>query len=144
MKKLHLILFLTLHFSLFTFHFSLAQQSGWFWQNPLPQGNSLSDVVFVSPSDGWAVGSHGTIIRTYDGGVNWSLQTSGVTCILRSVSFVEQDGNYFGTAVGEDGTIVHTANGGLTWIQQSSGISTDLSGVCLPMPAPALWQDMTA
>ena len=31
-------------------------QGGWFWQNPLPQGNTLNSVKFVNLSVGWAVG----------------------------------------------------------------------------------------
>ncbi len=33
----------------------------WFWQNPLPQGNTLRSVKFISPTTGWAVGDYGTI-----------------------------------------------------------------------------------
>ena len=54
-------------------------QSGWFWQNPLPQGNDLKSVKFISSSVGWAVGVAGTIIRTTNGGTNWTLQSSGTT-----------------------------------------------------------------
>ena len=31
-------------------------QSGWVWQNPLPQGNTLSDVDFSDANTGTAVG----------------------------------------------------------------------------------------
>ncbi|MCK4548296.1 MAG: hypothetical protein KAW17_12745, partial [Candidatus Eisenbacteria sp.] len=44
------------------------QQPVWFWQNPLPQGNSLSDVCFTDANTGTAVGAIGTILRTTDGG----------------------------------------------------------------------------
>jgi hypothetical protein len=40
----------------------------WFWQNPLPQGNSLASVKFISKSIGWVVGQGGTILRTRNGG----------------------------------------------------------------------------
>jgi hypothetical protein len=33
-----------------------ANQGGWFWQNPLPQGNTLNSVKFINLSVGWAVG----------------------------------------------------------------------------------------
>src|SRR6266849_268151 len=52
---------------------SLAQ-SGWFWQNPLPQGNPLMAVSFVDANTGTAVGEYGTILRTTDGGATWTLQ----------------------------------------------------------------------
>ena len=43
-------------------------RSGWFWQNPLPQGDTLSGVSFVDANTGTAVGGGGTILRTTDGG----------------------------------------------------------------------------
>ncbi len=48
---------------------SLAQ-SGWFWQNPLPQGNLLGRVSFVEANTGTAVGIGGTILRTTTGAVD--------------------------------------------------------------------------
>ena len=47
---------------------TISAQDGWFWQNPLPQGNDLSSVHFVDEYVGWAIGKFGTIIRTTDGG----------------------------------------------------------------------------
>jgi hypothetical protein len=43
-------------------------QSGWFWQNPLPQGNTLLATFFTDTDNGTAVGYLGTIIHTTDGG----------------------------------------------------------------------------
>src|SRR5713226_5695166 len=45
---------------------SLAQ-SGWFWQNPLPQGNRLSAVSALDSTTATGVGELGTILRTTDG-----------------------------------------------------------------------------
>jgi hypothetical protein len=41
---------------------------GWFWQNPLPQGGSLGGTWFTDTNTGTAVGTHGTILRTVNGG----------------------------------------------------------------------------
>ncbi|NIW70633.1 hypothetical protein GWN15_17380, partial [candidate division KSB1 bacterium] len=76
-------------------------QTGWFWQNPLPQGNDLRDVSFIDANTGIAVGIYGTIIRTTDGGVTWSIQNSGTTQPLYAVSLINAD---TGTAVGDSGT----------------------------------------
>jgi hypothetical protein len=46
------------------------------------------------------VGSHGTILRTTDGGTTWVRQTSGTTASLLAVSFT--DGNT-GAVVGDAG-----------------------------------------
>ncbi len=104
---------------------SLAQ-SGWFWRNPLPQGNPLRAVAVVDSDTVIAVGNAGTILRTTDGGASWTFQTSGTTNFLAAVSFVDAD---TGTAVGELGTILRTTNGGATWERQTSRTTNWLHGV---------------
>lgn len=42
---------------------SIEAQEGWFWQNPLPQDNTLYSVEFVNELTGWTVGANGTILR---------------------------------------------------------------------------------
>ena len=49
------------------------------WQNPLPQGNTLTAVHFVNSNVGTAVGKFGTIMHTTDGGNTWTVQESGTT-----------------------------------------------------------------
>jgi photosystem II stability/assembly factor-like uncharacterized protein len=65
LKNIYL-LFIAILFLQFT---SLAQQ-GWFWQNPLPQGNPLYGVSFTDANNGTAVGEAGTILRKTNGGVS--------------------------------------------------------------------------
>ena len=101
-------------------------QPGWFWQNPLPQGNHLRDVKFINTTTGWAVGDYGTIIRTTNGGTNWILQSSGTTNDLFGVSFIDAN---IGTAVGDYGTIIRTTNGGTNWTGQISGTYRTLEDV---------------
>jgi photosystem II stability/assembly factor-like uncharacterized protein len=104
----------------FALHISALAQSGWFWQNPLPQGHSLRSIDFADNNTGWAVGTNGTILKTTNGGTHWTLQTSGTTTELRSVDFAD---NSTGWAVGEVGTILRTTNSGTNWTPQSSGIT---------------------
>ncbi len=47
---------------------SVLPQSGWYWQNPVPQGNPLHDVFFINDTNGWAVGDLGSILYTRDQG----------------------------------------------------------------------------
>src|SRR5215471_18871486 len=77
-------------------------QSGWFWQNPLPQGNGLFAAAAPDSSTVVVVGNLGTILRTDDGGATWTPQSSGTTKSLFGVSFVDAN---TGTAVGGLGTI---------------------------------------
>jgi photosystem II stability/assembly factor-like uncharacterized protein len=69
------------------------------------------------------------IVRTTDGGVNWTVQTptSAVTFqFLLGVSCADASTC---TAVGNNGTIVRSADGGATWAAQSSGTQAHLHGV---------------
>lgn len=108
----------------FTFIFlkTATAQSGWYWQNPLPQGNPLYAISFNDAMTGTAVGKDGTILRTTDGGSTWSQQNSGTTRILEAVSFSDVN---TGTVVGSSGTILRTTDGGSTWNQQNSGVTSN-------------------
>jgi hypothetical protein len=62
-------------------------------------------------SNGTAVGHLGTILRTTDGGRNWTREESGTNHLLYGVSFTDPS---TGNVVGEFGTILRTANQGPT------------------------------
>jgi photosystem II stability/assembly factor-like uncharacterized protein len=83
------------------------------------------DLYAVSCIDnevGWAVGAHGAILHTRDGGWSWPAQSSGVTSTLRAVSFAfAEDGAQIGIAVGDAGTLLTTADGGAHWAQSELG-----------------------
>ena len=66
------------------------------------------------------------IIRTNDGGYNWSTQNSGTSQNLWAVAF--SDAN-IGTAVGNGGIILRTVDGGNNWLPQTSGTSLRLNGI---------------
>ncbi len=108
-------------------------QSGWFWQNPLPQGNHLRAVAVSDSQIATAVGDYGTILRTSDGGATWTL-VGGTSEDLRGVSFVDAN---TGTAVGGSRTlppftpavILRTTDGSATWTPQQSGTSVPLNAV---------------
>jgi len=58
---------------------------------------------------GYAVGTQGTILKTYNAGADWQQQISGTTSSLNKVHFKDFD---FGFAVGENGIILRTTTGG--------------------------------
>jgi photosystem II stability/assembly factor-like uncharacterized protein len=80
-------------------------------------GSKLEDVMFPGGGTGYCVGQNGTILRTIDSGVHWTVQTSGVPWWLSGVDFTDLDN---GWAVG-NGTILHTVNGGQVWTEQDAG-----------------------
>lgn len=75
---------------------------------------------------GFAVGSRGTIIKTTNGGSNWTVLKSGTDNDLNSVYFID---NKIGFAVGDNGTIIKTIDGGTTWSLLNSGTSDPLGYV---------------
>ncbi|OFX56583.1 MAG: hypothetical protein A2046_13440 [Bacteroidetes bacterium GWA2_30_7] len=101
-------------------------QSGWEWQNPLPNGNDLFSTFFTDTITGYIVGSKGTILKTIDGGINWNEQISGTTELLTSVFFINND---IGFAVGYNGTILKTTNAGLSWSLKTTGIWYTLESI---------------
>jgi photosystem II stability/assembly factor-like uncharacterized protein len=54
-----------------------GQFKGIFEPVNFPQDIKLTDVFFVSADVGWAAGEHSTIIKTSDGGTNWTAQVGG-------------------------------------------------------------------
>ena len=64
--------------------------SGWFWGNPTPQGNSLHAIEFAG-STGYAAGDFGTLVRTTDGGANWTGLSTGVTATLHKLEVIDGD-----------------------------------------------------
>jgi photosystem II stability/assembly factor-like uncharacterized protein len=114
MKKLSLLICLTL-----VSGFAFAQ---WTWQNPLPQGNTLNCVRFVDTNIGYAVGDVGTIIKTTDGGLTWTIQNSGTTADLYSVFFLDALTGYaVGHIAAWNGCILKTTDGGATWTNKPLG-----------------------
>ena len=99
---------------------SAADSGGWCWQNPLPQGNRITDYAWLDANRGWAVGEAGTILRTQNGGRNWSAQISGVSLDLQKVSFVDDN---VGWIAGSNGLMLRTADGGATWRAASVGVN---------------------
>jgi photosystem II stability/assembly factor-like uncharacterized protein len=67
-----------------------VSQSGWFWGNPTPQGNTLRAVDFLS-GRGYAVGDAGTALRTDDGGTTWSGLATGTSADLNRLQVVTPD-----------------------------------------------------
>lgn len=101
--------------------FKGANAQGWEWLNPLPQGNFLSSVDFVDANTGYAVGGAGTILKTTDGGENWTILDPGIMASFKSVDFIDANTGY---AAGNHSTygikILKTTDGGISWIPHLS------------------------
>jgi len=83
--------------------------------------NELKSVYFTNANTGYIVGGlateygccqiryEGTILKTTDGGINWTPQTGAETNYLYSVCFIDDS---IGFAVGTNGLILKTTTGG--------------------------------
>ena len=80
---------------------------GWDWSVPFPTGNWIRSVWPVDSNTVYAVGTHGTILKTPNGGINWENQVSGTSVILNSVFFIDENKGF---AAGKSGTILSTNN----------------------------------
>lgn len=81
----------------------------------------LNDIQFVDDQHGLAVGDHGTIWQTRDGGANWQQVPSGTEAHLTSLHLLDAR---HGWAVGGEplpysentrGVVLRTSDGGSTW-----------------------------
>ncbi len=107
--------------------FNLQSQTGWFWQNPYPQGNPLYSISFVA-NYGWAVGPSGTAIHTTDAGSTWEIVDLGTTENLNSVCMHDDLMTFI---VGDNGLILFVMEhlDGFEITQQTSNTTVNLNSV---------------
>jgi hypothetical protein len=95
------------------------------WQNmPSVTNESLVSVCFPATDTGYAISNYGSIIKTINGGLSWTIQSLGFS--LNSVFFTDVNTGYI---VGNGGKILKTTDGGLSWNALISGTSSNLHSV---------------
>ncbi|MHC4304216.1 MAG: YCF48-related protein [Planctomycetota bacterium] len=88
----------------------------------------------VDATTGYAVGGHGVILKTTDGGMTWIAQDSGITdAALFSLHFPVDE--LTGYVVGAYGSALKTTDGGATWVPMDPGTSDNLREVRFPEDA---------
>lgn len=95
----------------------LASNDGRHWaQVAVPVRAPLTALSFVDADHGWAVGHDATILRTLDGGRNWTLQMfePALEKPFLDVLFLDVR---TGFAVGAYGLFYRTEDGGSTWAE---------------------------
>jgi photosystem II stability/assembly factor-like uncharacterized protein/subtilisin-like proprotein convertase family protein len=96
---------------------SIYPQSGWYWQNPLPQSNHLYDIESLSGLT-IAVGSYGTILSSTGSG--WQIRDAETKNALWSVSMK----GIHAWVCGNEGIMLHCSDGvGYLWEKQTTGIT---------------------
>lgn len=76
----------------------------------------------------FGVGDNGTVIRSLNEGLNWTVLNSNVIENLKSIDFVGSDPDQL-VAVGENGRIIKSTNCGETWSVINSGLTKNLNSV---------------
>jgi photosystem II stability/assembly factor-like uncharacterized protein len=100
----------------------------WTRQSPIPTGEEITDISFISPDTGWIFGFHGTILRTDDTGDTWTDQSLPVGDDIRFGIFLDSETGWL-TLSGEypeyNGSIYGTSDGGYHWdLQYNEAVST--------------------
>jgi parallel beta-helix repeat protein/predicted outer membrane repeat protein len=107
-----------------------AESSPWALLNSGITYTTLYSVYFTDAINGYAVGgdiwNYGKILKTINGGFDWTTQTLGANSYLSSVYFTDANTGY---VVGVYGIILKTNNGGLTWNTQTTGTNSTLYAV---------------
>ena len=87
-------------------------QSGWYWVNPQPQGHNLTSVAYLNNNIIVAAGWNGTIIRSQNGGLNWSYYRYNTFSDFKKLKFVDLNTGY---AIGDSSLFLKTTDSGLNW-----------------------------
>lgn len=105
MKKILIILFTIYSFT----SCESYSQDGWFWLNPLPQGNTYSDIEFTSNNTVYVSAAGSTLMKSTDGGNSFVIMTNRECG--GSLIFINDVTGFSGSTNG----ILKTTNGGNNW-----------------------------
>ena len=101
------------------FFFFSDAQSGWKICNAPVFGNRIDDIFMLDTHTGYAVSGDGKIVKTTDGGNNWTMLLQNTTVYCRSVEFINTEKGFVGgfPINGNNGTGIfrRTTDGGATW-----------------------------
>lgn len=90
-----------------------AQEPGWQWLNPKPQGNGISSMYFTSEMVGYAATQSNCVMKTTDGGLSWKLKYILEDITLVDVQFVNSQTGYISTTTNK---LCKTTNAGENWV----------------------------
>ncbi len=99
------------------FIFAINGYSQNFWERiESPTTNNLVSVVFIDSLTGWAASDSGLIIKTTDGGDNWTTQYNNDSLIIVNLCFLNaQYGIASATREAEGTYLLKTTDGGNNW-----------------------------
>ena len=91
-----------------------TNDGGYNWlESNYPSGiNEINAVCFVNSTTVFAAGNGGIVLKSIDGGANWSKLTN-TSDYLRGVSFADENNGWV-----VSNSIMHTTDGGQTWVEE--------------------------
>ena len=95
------------------------------WGHPSPQGNTVFAIAFADDANGWAVGGSGFVLRTTDGGVQWSLQHGPEVIAPDLYDLVVTPAGTL-VACGDDAALYRSTDEGATWDSPAHPAATRL------------------
>ncbi len=110
-------------------------------QVTVPTQANLNDIEFVNDQVGYIAGDSLTILKTTDGGGNWTsishqgLPTQGFTLNIQEIEFVSETIGYL--TIENQGWMYKTTDGGLNWTQ----VQNNQTNQCFPVSIYLLAED---
>ncbi|WP_353779771.1 YCF48-related protein [Winogradskyella sp. 3972H.M.0a.05] len=92
----------------------------------------FEDMHFVDPDIGWVVDGGGQILKTTNGGQNWTQQFYDSDLYFRSVEFYNDQVGVAGTLANGNPTaqLLRTTDGGQNWEDITSNFPANVLGIC--------------
>lgn len=96
-------------YSIFTL--SIYAQSGWINQNS-GTTSFFTDIFFIDANTGWTLGFTGNVLKTTNGGTNWTQVTTGLgQC--NALQFTDANTGFIAGSLGK---VLKSTNGGTNWV----------------------------
>lgn len=117
MKKLIFILALICNLT-----FAIYDCSSQWYQVNLPAASTIQKVQFVNPNTGWLIMYNNNLLKSTNGGINWSVIID-TTNHLFEFQFINDTLGYGLGVSGVNNLLLRTTNGGYNWtVMQSSSL----------------------
>lgn len=92
-----------------------SQNGGATWMTIHVMDQSISDICFVSRSEGWVIGAAGGIYHSINRGASWTSQNSQTTTALTQIEMKRLGNLTYGWVASDSALPRVTTNGGTTW-----------------------------
>ncbi len=100
------------------FHYDIFPQEEWFWQNPLPQGNHIRDIIALDENNIVAGGLSGVLTKSTDSGLTWNISYISENIFFANLKYFDSVNYLFALAfdLSLSGTKLYESEDiGLSW-----------------------------